>query len=153
MMRQSAETATIETVMRNSLVALATGMTGSRSPAPGPTTLVTRPSCQINGAMAKMIRPVITFSLSTAPPRAANEIAVLVHDSAVRSLARPESRSSGSIGRRILLRGRHRRAERSRTMPETIAIPVMAAASTHGITDRGSGSPRRSARWLRTHSA
>ena len=37
-------------------------------------------------------------------------------------------------------------------MAEMIAIPVIVAARIHGMIDRGSGSPRRSARWLRTHS-
>ena len=56
----------------------------------------TRPSCQITGAIARMISPVARLTLSTVPPSAAKAIAVLVHDSDVRSLARPGSRSSGS---------------------------------------------------------
>src|SRR5277367_5554801 len=47
----------------------------------------------------------------------------------------------------------HRRAETSRTTAAMTAIPVTVAARSHGRIDRGSGSPRRSARWLRTHSA
>src|SRR5215831_5509705 len=47
----------------------------------------------------------------------------------------------------------HRRAEASRTTAETTAMPAIVAARTQGMIDLGSGSPRRSARWLRTHSA
>ena len=46
----------------------------------------------------------------------------------------------------------HRSAETSRTIAEMIAIPAIVAARIHGMTERGSGSPRRSARWFRIHS-
>src|SRR5450756_556512 len=47
----------------------------------------------------------------------------------------------------------HRRADTSRTTAEMSAIPAIAAARIHGMNDCGSGSPRRSREWLRTHSA
>src|SRR5215813_11088944 len=46
----------------------------------------------------------------------------------------------------------YRSAEISTTTAAMAAITVMTAASSRGMTDRGSGRPCRIARWLRTHS-
>src|SRR6185312_12181078 len=46
----------------------------------------------------------------------------------------------------------YRSAEISTTTAAMTAITVMTAASSRGMTDRGSGWPCRIARWLRTHS-
>ncbi len=107
-------------------------------------------------------------------------MAVLIQASAVRSRARPGSRSPGSavplsrlrrrgpLSRlrrrgplsRLRRRGRgwsssqccHRRAETRTTTADTTAITKTTTAISLGMTDLGSGWPCRMARWLLVHS-
>src|SRR3984957_15739171 len=92
--RQSRDTATTVRAMANRRVAPTAG-----KPPGVMVPRVTRPTRQMTGASARMIRPVMTFALRTVPPRAPNERAVRVQAREVRSRARPRSRSSGSSPR------------------------------------------------------
>src|SRR5215472_5491842 len=69
----------------------------------------------------------------------------------LRVVARPR-RSGWRRWRRRWRRRGHYRAETSTTMAAMTAITVTVAARIHGRIDCGSGSARRSARWLRPHS-
>src|ERR1700736_1456517 len=68
----------------------------------------------------------------------------------------PGSGSPGPLGPEVIASPSwldlHRSAETSTTTAAMTAITVMTAVSSQGMTDRGSGRPRRRARWLLTHS-
>src|SRR2546429_3652322 len=98
-----------------------------------------------------MSNPAMTSFFSVTAPTAANDSAVLVQASEVRIRARPGSASSRSGGL-VVTAAAYRSAEPSTTTAAMTAITVTTAASSCGMTDRGSGWPCRSARWLLTHS-
>ena len=98
-----------------------------------------------------MSSPAMTSFFSATPPTAANESAVLVQASEVRARASPGRRRRGRAGWWSSAIA-YRSAETSTTTAAMAAITVMTTASSRGMTDRGSGWPCRSARWLLTHS-